>query len=204
MLHGFHHAHAEREDDAYRDRHVHVDAAGFQRAPGRLEERLAGIGRRGQHDQRRQPVEEITLFGQHVRDVARPHRDRQHHHVHGGKGRDAQTAQQEARLLGLDDLGAHRLERIGLVAELGEAIDQRSRIDRALAPFHREPAVGQVDTGARDGGHGGQPAFDLGHAAGAAHALDREVDMIDPCVQLLDIVGIVARQCHGIYTVNSR
>ncbi len=60
------HRHRERQHDADRDRHVHVGVARPQGAPCRPEERLPGIGRRGQGNQRRQPVEEITLLRDHV------------------------------------------------------------------------------------------------------------------------------------------
>ena len=186
----------EREDDADRDRHVHVDVAGAQRAAGRAEERLAGIGRRRQRDQRRQPVEEIALLGHHVADVAGPHRNRQHHHVHGRERRDAEAAQQEARLFDFRRLRARGLERIGLVAELGEPIDETGGIERALLPFQRHAAVGQVDARQRDVGDRRQSALDLGHAAGATDALDGKIDVLQARARVLDVMGEVARRLH--------
>ncbi len=49
VIDGFHQRHRQCQDHADRDRHVHIDAAGAQRLPGRFEERLAGIGRARQH-----------------------------------------------------------------------------------------------------------------------------------------------------------
>ena len=57
---GLHQRHAERENDADRDRHVHVGAAHAQRLYRRAEEGPAGIGDGGQRDHRREPVEEIA------------------------------------------------------------------------------------------------------------------------------------------------
>jgi hypothetical protein len=63
MLHGLVKAHAEGEQDADRDRHVHVGMAKTERAEGRTEEYLAGIGQRRQGDQGRDPMEEIARRG---------------------------------------------------------------------------------------------------------------------------------------------
>jgi hypothetical protein len=81
-----------REDDADGDRHVHVGAAHAQRAPGRAEERPAGIGDGGQCDQRRDPVEEIAR--RLVR--AGPDRDGEQHDVAGGEARDRHCRHQLA------------------------------------------------------------------------------------------------------------
>jgi hypothetical protein len=145
-------------------------------------------------------VEEITLLGQHVADIAGPHRDRQHHHIHGREGRNGEAPQQEARLLGLLGLRAFGLERIGLVAELGEAIDEARRIERALLPFQRDAAVGQVHARQRHIGERRQTALDLGHAAGATNALDSEIDVLQSGAEIPDIMREVARRlhCHSI------
>ncbi len=196
VVDGLDHGHAEREDHADRDRHVHVGRLRRQRAPGRAEERLAGIGRRRQCDQRREPVEEVALLGQHVRNVARPHRDRQHHHVHGGEGGNAEAAQQETRFGDLRRLRALGLEWIGLVAELLEPIDEAARVERARLPFQRDAAVGQVDARQRDVGDGGQAALDLGHAAGAMNAFDREINVLDALARGPDVVREIPRDVH--------
>ena len=80
---------------------------------------------------------------------------------------------------------ADRLERIGLVAELGEPVDEAGRVERALLPFQRHAAVGQIDARQRDVGDRRQSALDLGHAAGAADALDRKIDMRQPRTEVL-------------------
>ncbi len=55
-----------REDDAERDRHVHVGAPRSQRRAGGAEERLARIGDGRHRDQRREPVEQVARAGRHV------------------------------------------------------------------------------------------------------------------------------------------
>ena len=133
-------------------------------------------------------MEEIALLRDHVADIAGPHRDRQHHDVHRGKGGDAETAQQVARLLGLVSLGADRLERIGLVAELGQPVDETGRVERALLPFQRHAAVGQVDARQCHVRKRGKPALDLRHAAGAIDALHRQIDMRQPRFKMPDVM----------------
>ena len=90
--------HAEREQHADRDRHVHVEAARPDGANRRVKERPARIGRRRQCDQRRQPMKEVALLRRDVGDIARPHRDREQHDVHRREGGDAEAAQQRLRL----------------------------------------------------------------------------------------------------------
>ena len=81
-------AHAEGEQHADRDRHVHVGPAVAQRAPGRGKEDAAGIDQRREGDQRRDPVEHVA--GRGVR--AGPDRHRQQHDVAGGEARDRKRA----------------------------------------------------------------------------------------------------------------
>ena len=188
VVNRFRHRHRERQHDADADRHIHVGVARPQGAQSGLEERLPRIGSGRQGNQRRQPVEEIALLRDHVADIAGPHRDRQHHDVHRGKGGDAETAQQKARLLGLHRFGADRLERIGLVAELCQAVDETGRVERALLPFQRHAAVGQVDTRQRHIRKRGKTALDLRHATGAIDALDRQIDMRQPRSEMPDIM----------------
>ena len=71
VVHGLDDRHAQRKNDADADRNIHIDVARAQRAKRRPEEGLARIGRGRQRDQRRQPVEEIALFGNHVADSCR-------------------------------------------------------------------------------------------------------------------------------------
>ena len=84
-------AHGCRQDNAERDRHVHVEAPTGQRLARRIEERLRRIGRRRHRDQRRQPVEQVARGRVHVvGGVTRPDRHRQQHNVGGGEAGDAE------------------------------------------------------------------------------------------------------------------
>ena len=81
-------AHGEGEQNADRDRHVHVGPAAAQRLPGRAEEDAAGIGEARQGDRRREPMENVACPG--IR--ARPYGDRKHHDVARGKSGDRKRA----------------------------------------------------------------------------------------------------------------
>ena len=80
-------------------------------------------------------------------------------------------------MFGFGGFRARGLERIGLVAELGEPIDEAGGIERALLPFQRDAAVGQIDARQRDVGDRREPALDLRHAAGTTDAFDGKIDM---------------------------
>ena len=103
----------------------------------------------------------------------------------------AATPRQRSRKLACSvsiGFGADRLERIGLVAELGQPVDETGRVERALLPFQRHAAVGQVDARQRHVRKRGKPALDLRHAAGATDALDRQIDMRQPGSEMPDIM----------------
>ena len=86
------------------------------------------------------------------------------------------------------DFGADRLERIGLVTELGQPVDEARGIELALLPFQRHAAVGQVDARQRDVRKRRKPALDLRHAARAIDALDRKIDMRQSRTQILHVM----------------
>jgi hypothetical protein len=58
--------------------------------PRRTEKYPAGIGQRGERDNRREPMKQVTGLGF----GARPNRDRQQHDVAGGKASDGKCAYQ--------------------------------------------------------------------------------------------------------------
>ena len=97
--HGLIEAERGGQGDADRDRHVHIGAPVLQRAPGRGEERLPGIGDGRNADQRREPVEQLARRALR----ARPDADRQQHHIHAGKARHRQRREQR-----LDGRGGRR------------------------------------------------------------------------------------------------
>ena len=82
---------------------------------------------------------------------------------------------------------------MGAVAERGEAVDEARRIELAVAPLDRDPAVGQIDPRPHDVRHRGEAVLDRAHAAAAMDALDRELHAGDPAVEMLDEVREVAR-----------
>ena len=63
-------AHARRQQDAERDRHVHVETPRLQRRDRRSEERLARIADGRQCDERRQPVKQLADGAVHVARLA--------------------------------------------------------------------------------------------------------------------------------------
>src|SRR5262249_34046469 len=76
-------------------------------------------------------------------------------------------------------------------------MDDLARVDLALAPFHRQPAAGEVEARVDDAGQAQQSAFDLADAAGACDALDHEVEMRLAAVAL-DIDREVDRLGHRL------
>src|SRR5262249_56361219 len=63
---------AERDSHSDRDRHIHIDVPRAQSPEGTPKERLAGISRRRQRNQSRQPVKQVARLLRHVGDVAGP------------------------------------------------------------------------------------------------------------------------------------
>ena len=106
-------------------------------------------------------MKEIALLGKHVADIAGPDRYRQHHDVHRRERGDAETTQQRSGAFRFLGLRPCPLKRIGLVAQLGETVDERCRIDRSGLPLQRQTMVGQVDPRQLYGGHGRKTALDL-------------------------------------------
>ncbi len=178
VVHGLDHGHTKCKRDADTDRNIHIDVARAQSLKRRPEERLAGICRGRQRDQRRQPMKEIALFGNHVADVAGPHRNRKHHHIHGGERRDPEASQQKPRLFGFSGFRARGFERVGLVSELGQPVDEADGVERALLPFQRHAAVGKVDACQRHVRYRRKPPLDLRHAPGATDAFNGKIDVL--------------------------
>ena len=185
---------AEREHDAERNRHVHVERAASQRSRGAGEERHAGIGRAGQRDEGGKPVEEIAGGGVRVAVRSRPQRNREQHHVHRRESGDAEAAQK--LLLGclLEAVGCPRRERMGRIAERLQPLEDRRRLERALVPFNRDPFAGQIDARAAHAGLLAQPALDCGDAGAAVDAFDNEIHRSDA----VDRTPYVKRQVQRV------
>ncbi len=174
MIGGLYDRHGQGQDDAERNRHIHVERTRAQRAPGAQEERPAGIGRRRQGDQRRGPMEEIARLRRDVGDVARPHRHRQQHDVHGGEAGDRQATQQAAHLGRLLLLGTQRGEWIAVIADALQRLQDLRRHDRAVGPGHMQPAIGEIQPRF---GHARQVphrAFDTRDAGATGDTFDRQ------------------------------
>ena len=172
---GFHHRHAERQNNAERDRHVHIQGARFERAPGARKERPPGISRGRQGDQRRGPVEEVSCFRRDIGDIARPYRHRQQHDVHGGKTRNRQAARQPARLGSLCLLGALRHEWMSMIAAVFQRLQDLRGLRRAIGPGHVQPAIGVVEAGLGDARQALHRAFNARNAGAAGDPVDRKL-----------------------------
>ena len=130
----------ERERDAERDRHVHVDGARAKRMRRALEKRLAGVGRGRQGDEGGQPMEKVAGGRVRVAVGARPERDRQQHDIHRAESRDAEAAQQPPFRLDLDAVEGLGRERIGGIAERLQPLEDDRRVERPLVPLDGHPA----------------------------------------------------------------
>lgn len=201
--------HADRQQNAQGDRHVHVERAHPQGRQGGAEEGLAGIGDRRQRDQRGKHVEQVAGFGRDVRDVAGPDRNRKQHDVGGGEPGHGERAQQGAPLRVGSGLELAGVERVGLEAETRYRGDDRFGALGPVAPFHRHARAGQVDAGLGNTLESGNAALQLGHAAGAAHPLHGEVhvgmaivEANDETVELAGSreLGLCRADGHGVQT----
>ena len=168
-------AHHAGQNDADRDRNVHVGAAGLQGGDGRTEERSAGIGDGRQGDGCRKPMEEGARRLAHGAVVARPDGDRQEHDIGGGKSRHPERAQQVARVailagVGRDDVVGGHLEAEGRdKAGMGIGVLGRT------TPAKRETPRREVHASPGDGRVACQQALDQPDAGGAVEAFDQQV-----------------------------
>ena len=169
----------KRENDAERDRHVHVERAAFQRACGADEERHAGVSRARQRDQGGEPVKEVARRGVRVGVGARPERDREQHHVHRRESRDAEAAQ-ELRLSRLfDAVDRGRRERMGGIAQGLEALENRRRLERALVPLDGDALAREIDSRAAHARLLAEALLDRADAGAAMDAFDDQVHRRD-------------------------
>ncbi len=77
-----------------------------------------------------------------------------------------------ARFVGL---GALRLERVGTITDVLQRRDDVGGGELFFAPVDRKPPVGEIEPRLDDARQALQPALNLADAAGAAHALDRQI-----------------------------
>ncbi len=171
--HGLVEAHGGRQQDGERDRHVHVQAAAFERAERRDEEGLPGIGDGGQRDQRRQPAEQRRERRLHVARRPRPDRDRQQHDVHGGKARHRHAPQQIILPRGIAILlgGLDRRRDETRALERGDEVDLAGK---ARVVGDAEPLGGKRGPRGLDAANAERRALDRAQAAAAMHVLDGE------------------------------
>ena len=92
--------------------------------------------------------------------------------------------------------GPARVIRIGAVAEFRQAVDEGGRIDLAVAPLHRDAAVGEIHPRPGDVGHGGEAGLDGAHAAAAVDPVNRKLHAGDPAAEMVDEMGKIARFGH--------
>src|SRR5262249_59115033 len=74
----------------------------------------------------------------------------------------------------------------------------------AVLPLDANAPVGQVAPGVGHIGNRRQGAFDAAHAARAGDAVDREIDMSKPTVEMADEVREVGGAGHGCYFSTTR
>ena len=170
MLHRLVEAHAEGEQHAERDRHIHVGAPVLQGLPGRTEEYPAGIGQRGQRDDRRQPMKQVAGFSF----GARPDRYRKQHDIARGEARDRKGAYQLRKravlVVRLD------VEQMGLEAGPLERFDKRRR--RAVGAPTDGCALGRkIDARAFHAGKSAERLFDRPDASAAMNCGYRQIGL---------------------------
>ncbi len=164
-------AHARRQENGERDRHVHVEPAATQRPGSRLIEGLPGIDHGRQRDQRRKPGEQTDEAGIHVAGAPGPHRDRQQHDVHGGEAGDG-DAPQQIFLAGGIGVGLHGVDRRRSEANPLKRRDQIGLGGAARLHDHAQSLGGEVGTRASDPLDTERRPLDRANAAAAAHIVD--------------------------------
>jgi len=175
------------------DRHVHVQRAIAHGAPSALIERLAGVSRGRQHDQRREPVKQIARHERHIRRVARPNGHRQQHHVHRGEARNGEAPQQPLFLPLIVGIGTFGRKRMGVIADGLKLGDDVGGSDLAVVPIDRKAPLRKIEPGVNHTGQLGEPALDLADAAGAADAIDGERHVRRTGIAAFDKLGKVDR-----------
>ena len=178
--------HGESEQNADRDRHVHVEAPVADRPQGAAKERLTGESRGRQHDERRKPMEEIAGLRRDVASIAGPDSDREQHDVHGREAGYRKAAQKMARLAGGEVFRLVRRERIGAIADPREIFDHACRLEPAVLPFDGEAVRRVVDAGSRETRQFLQNAFDFADTSGASDPVDDKVDCRYSVVMMAD------------------
>ena len=163
-------AQREGEQDADGDRNVHVGPAVAQALPGRAEEDAARIGKGGQRDQRRNPVEQVAGCGLR----AGPDRDRQQHDVAGREARDGERADQFRHGAVFRIRGD--IVEMRFVSDRPQGFDQWRR--RAVsAPADRHAPGREIDPRLLDSRQGTERLFDRLDAAAAMNGGDGEVSL---------------------------
>ena len=165
------------QDDADRDRYVHVCPSGPQGGERRPEERLAGIGHGGKRDRGRQEVEQLARGGAHRAVMAGPDGDRQQHDVGRGEARDGQRAQQRPRFAVLGTGGRDHVVGGRPEAERCHQADMLVGGGGRAAPGERQAPGRQMHARAQHVGMARQQALDQPHAGGAVEAVDQQFEL---------------------------
>jgi hypothetical protein len=170
MDRGFIQAHAESQQHAERDWHIHIGATVTQCLPGRAKEYPAGINQRRQRDQRRDTVEQIARR----RLGARPHRDRQQHDIAGCKARHRertdQFRQRRIRSIAID------LEQMRFIAHIAQRFDERRRCGIG-APFDGDALRGEINPCPCHAIERTERLFDRANTGAAMNVRHREIGL---------------------------
>ena len=142
-------------------------------------------------------MEEVAGLRRDVGRVARPHRYRQEHDVHGGEAGDGERADELLHLAFGRRLDGSRLIGPGGIAEGVELVDEGGGLDRALADVDADSVQRVIDARARHARQRRQPRLDGADAAGAVDALDGEVEMGDAVAERGNVVAEVGLAARG-------
>ncbi len=148
---GVGHPPAEGGEDADRDRHIHVQGARFQRAPGAAVEDLGAPQDRGQSQTETDPAEERSEGGGDAVEVAAVEREGEQHDIAGDGAGDRDADEQGAVLSPLHVASLDAVERVRRVADgVEEAGDGTQRCllripdDGGQRPADIETALGDT------------------------------------------------------------
>ena len=196
MLKGLNDGKREREHNAERDRHVHVERALADRLQRAVEKRPPGIGDGRQRDQGGEPVQKIARGVTLRPRRAAPKRDRDQHDVHRAERGDAEAAQQALLFRRLDAVELFRGEGIGGITEPLEPVEDRAGRQRILVPLDGDALARQIDARAADAALAAEALFNRAYAGAAVDALDDEIHRGDAFGGMPDVDREVLRLAH--------
>jgi hypothetical protein len=171
------HAGGEGGAHAQGHRHVHAGTLELEIAPGALEERQGGIEHHRRGQQHAGEAHERLDVARHGVFVGQVGGHGVHHDLHHAQAGDGQAADGGVALLAEQLLLAAGVERVGVVADVGDALQDVGQMDAAVVPAHPGPPGGEIDVRRQHPGQLVQVTLVQPDAGGADDALQDQAGL---------------------------